>query len=220
MVGPTASSRPGRRAAGAPRASVPRQLLDATATPDLVTVPARTVLALAGAGAPEDDAFPRSVGALYGVAYTVKFARRRAGKADFAIGALEARWWTENPSRHVAQVPRAEWRWELRLTIPGGVTAAEVARAIATATARRGGKLEGSAEALLVRRVKLPATKCGRVLHAGPYGREGESFAQIVAVLERAGHRAANAHLEIYLNDPRRVAPQKLKTVLLLELVS
>jgi hypothetical protein len=211
-------ARRARPAASQPRLPMPPQLLAATATPDIVTVPTRAVVTLDGVGAPEDAAFQRSVAAVYGVAYTVKFARKRSGKPDFAIGPLEGRWWTDEPSRALPEVPRGAWRWELRLAVPGGVTEAEVARAIAAATGRRGGKLEGSAEAARVRRVRLPATAYGRVLHVGPYSREGESFARIVELLERAGRRAANAHLEIYLNDPRRVAPEKLKTALLLEL--
>lgn len=214
----TTMQRRTHRAVDKLRPPMPHQLLDATATPDIATVPARTVLAIPGTGAPEDASFQRSVGALYGVAYTLKFARKRVGKPEFTLGALEARWWTDDPSRHIAQAPRASWRWELRLAVPAGVGAPEVARAIAAATGRRGGKLEGSAEATLVRRARLPARMYGRVLHVGPYGKEGESFARIVAMLERAGRRAANAHLEIYLSDPRRAAPEKLRTVLLLEL--
>jgi hypothetical protein len=207
-----------RPAAGRPPLPMPPQLLAATVTPDIVTVPTRTVLALDGVGAPEDAAFQRSVAAAYGVAYTLRFARKRSGKPDFAIGSLEGRWWTDDPSRPMPQVPRAAWRWELRLAIPGSVTQAEVARAIAAATGRRGGRLEGSPEAARVRRARLPAAAYGRVLHVGPYDREGESFARIAELLERAGRRAANAHLEIYLTDPRRVAPERLKTALLLEL--
>ncbi len=219
-------ARPQGRARRAPAAAdrpplpMPRQLLGATAAPDVVTVPARTVLAIAGAGAPEDAAFQQSVGALYGIAYTVKFARKRAGKADFTIGPLEGRWWTEEPSRRLPDVARGAWRWELRIAVPGSVSAAEVARAVAAATGKRGGKLEGSREAAQIRRARLPAAAYGRVLHVGPYGREGESFARLLEALERAGRRAATAHLEIYLSDPRRVAPEKLKTALLLELAS
>jgi hypothetical protein len=197
---------------------MPPQLLAASAQPDIVTVPARTVLAITGAGAPEDAAFQRSVGAVYGVAYAVKFGRKRSGKADFRIGPLEGRWWTDDPACSLAEAPRGAWRWELRIALPGAVTAGEVARVIAAVTGKRGGKLEASEEAARVRQARLPAATYGRVLHLGPYAREGESFARIVELLQRAGRRAANAHLEIYLSDPRRVAPERLKTALLLEL--
>jgi hypothetical protein len=56
------------------------------------------------------------------------------------------------------------------------------------------------------------------VLHVGPYAREGESFAKIVEVVQDAGLVPRNSHLEVYLNDPRRTKPDKLKTELLLEL--
>jgi hypothetical protein len=63
----------------------------------------------------------------------------------------------------------------------------------------------------------LPAERFGRVLHIGPYATEGESFARIAKVVEDAGLMARNAHVEVYLNDPRRTKAEKLKTVLLLE---
>lgn len=197
---------------------MPPVLWDATTTPDVVTVPGRTVLALDGQGAPEGDAFQRSVAAVYGVAYTLKFARKKSGGRDFKIGPLEARWWTDDASRRIPQAPRHTWRWELRLAIPADVSAAELARAIDAATHKKGGKLEGTAEAARVAPRALPAARCGRVLHVGPYASEGESFTRIAAAVEEAGLVAGNAHLEVYLSDPRRTRAEKLKTVLLVEL--
>src|SRR5574341_1549737 len=101
---PRVTSRPQR--ARAPRARheavplpMPPVLFNATTKPEAVTVPARTVLALDGQGAPEGQSFQRSVGAIYGIAYTLKFARKKGGRKDFKIGPLEARWWTDEPAR-------------------------------------------------------------------------------------------------------------------------
>lgn len=197
---------------------MPREVRDATTTPDIVTVPARTILGLENRGAPEADIFQRSVAAIYGVAYTLKFARKKAGGGDFKIGPLEARWWTDDASRRIPQAPRHTWRWELRLAIPVDVTAAELAKAIDAALHKKGGKLEGNSDAARVALRALPAARCGRVLHVGPYAGEGESFARIAAAVESAGRVTGTAHLEVYLSDPRRTKAGKLKTVLLLEL--
>jgi hypothetical protein len=196
---------------------MPPVLWDATTTADVVTVPARKVLALDGQGAPEGQAFQSSVGAVYGVAYTLKFARKHAGRGEFKIGPLEARWWTDEPGRCLVDTPRHTWRWQLRMALPRDVRAAELARTIADATHKRGGKLEGSSEAARVALASLPAERFGRVLHIGPYATEGESFARIAKVMEEAGLMARNAHVEVYLSDPRRTKAEKLKTVLLLE---
>ena len=197
---------------------MPPVLYGATTTPQAVTVPARTVLALDGKGAPEGPAFQHSVGAIYGIAYTLKFARKKGGRKDFKIGPLEARWWTDEPARRFMDTPRDSWRWQLRIALPKDATHAEVSRAVADATHKKGGKLEGSPEAQQVALAVLPAERCGRVLHVGPYAREGESFAKIVEVVQGAGLVPRNSHLEVYLNDPRRTKPDKLKTELLLEL--
>ena len=218
-----AASRPRRaRAVRAKGAAVPLPmppvLWDATTTPDVVTVPARTVLALDGQGAPEGQAFQSSVGAVYGVAYTLKFARKKAGRGEFKVGPLEARWWTDEPGRWVVDTPRHTWRWQLRIALPRDVRAAELARTIADATHKQGGKLEGSPEAARVALALLPAARFGRGLHIGPYATEGESFARSATAVEDAGLMAGRAHVEVYLSDPRRTKAEKLKTVLLLEL--
>jgi hypothetical protein len=197
---------------------MPRALWDATATADIVTIPARTVLALEGKGAPEGTAFQKSVAALYGVAYTLKFARKKAALGDFKIGPLETRWWSDDPARVLPQVARSQWRWQLRLPLPDDVTMSEVSQSIEAATHRKGGKLAGSAEAARITCTVLGPARYGRVLHVGPYSAEGDSFTRIADAVRAAGLTAGRAHSEVYLNQPGRTKPERLKTVLLLEL--
>jgi hypothetical protein len=193
-------------------------LWDATTTPDVVAVPARTVLALDGQGAPEGETFQNGVAAVYGVAYTLKFARKKARRGEFKVGPLEARWWTDKPGRDVWGTPRQEWRWQLRIALPRDVRAAELSRTIEEATHKKGGKLEGNPEAARLVLAQLPAARFGKVLHVGPYATEGASFARIAEAVKDAGLAARHAHVEVYLSDPRRTKAEKLKTVLLVEL--
>lgn len=221
-------SRPAaRRRAVAPRGAPPRGAAPVLPMPEalyaagpaagLVVVPARAAIRIDGAGGPEGQAFPRAIGAIYGIAYTLKFARKAAGK-DFKIGPLEGRWWAEGVKGSIGVAPRESWRWRLRMAVPDDVTEGEVAGAIRTATIKRGGKLEGSAEAARVALERIPAQAMGRVLHVGPYADEQASFEKIRAVLGASGRASGDAHLEVYLSDPRRSRPERLKTVLLLEL--
>ncbi len=197
---------------------MPAALLDAAPDADVVEVLARTVVAIEGAGPPEGDAFQRSVGALYGAAYGLRFARKKAGRGDFRIGPLEGRWWAEGvPEDLEGPPPRDAWRWRLRLAVPDGVRDAELGAVVRAAVARKGGKLEGSAEAGRVRIERVPAATLGRVLHVGPYADEPRSFALVDAAVRAAGLAPARAHLELYLSDPRRTAPARLETVLLRE---
>src|SRR4051812_4538616 len=77
----------------APTLPMPSELLDARQSPDVSTVPARTVLAIEGAGAPDGAPYAGGLLALTGIAYSLKFARKNGGGTPFKIGPLEARWW-------------------------------------------------------------------------------------------------------------------------------
>jgi hypothetical protein len=200
----------------APRLPMPEVLLKASSTADLVEVPARSVVSIDGAGGPEQEGFGRGIGALYGAAYGLKFSRKPSGR-DFKIGPLEGRWWAEGAGARFSVAPRSSWRWRLRIGVPEDVQDAEVAEVIRAATSKKGGKLEGSADAARVRLERIPARSTGRILHVGPYADEPASFEKIRAALAAAGQSGGRAHLEVYLSDPRRTRPEKLKTVLLLE---
>lgn len=205
-----------------PRLPMPEALCQASAAADLVEIPARTAVSIDGAGGPEQEAFGRSIGALHGVAYGLKFSRKPAGQ-DFKIGPLEGRWWAEGArgtEARLAVAPRETWRWRLRLAVPDDVSDAELAATIRAATSKKGGKLEGSAEAARIRLERIPARAMGRVLHVGPYADEPASFEKIRAALAVAGRTGGQAHLEVYLSDPGRTRPEKLRTVLLLELAA
>jgi hypothetical protein len=116
------------------------------------------------------------------------------------------------------EVPRGDWRWRLRLAVPRDVGDAQLTSAIQVATSRRGGKLEGSAAAAQVTLERIAAARVGRVLHIGPYANERQSFAKILSAIEAAGLAPRHAHIEVYLSDPRRTAPAKLRTILLMEI--
>lgn len=192
-------------------------LLDATTQADLVTIPARLALSYEGEGPPEGAAFHRAFGALYGVAFTLKFARKLAGGNEFKVGPLEGRWWAKVEGTDFVKAPRDTWRWRLRIAVPDDVTKPEVAAAIRAATTKKGGKLENSAEATKVVLERIPPQRVGRALHIGPYAEEERTFQGIVDMLARAGVKPAFSHVEIYLSDPRRTPPARLKTVLLRE---
>ena len=121
---------------------MPAALLDAAPEPDVVDVPARTVLAVDGAGPPDGDAFRRSVGALYGAAYGLKFARKKEGRGEFKIGPLEGRWWAEGARSRASAPPIDQWRWRLRMAVPDAVDEHALADVIQAATMKKGGKLE------------------------------------------------------------------------------
>jgi hypothetical protein len=185
-----------------------------------VQVPKRRCLAIDGGGSPGDEQFQQAIAALYGTAYTLKFARKKAGKHDFKIGPLEGRWAADVPAGTAGRPPASTWRWRLRIGVPADVTHDELERIKREIVTKRGGKLAGSPTVAHVFVEAIPAERVGRVLHVGPYASEPTSFARIGAVLADAGLNPAPTHIEVYLNDPRRARPAALRTVLLRELAA
>ena len=198
----------------------PPELTKAKSKPDFVDVPSRAVLTIPGAGSPDSSEFAGSVGALYGISYALRFARKKADRPVFKVGVLEGEWWAEGADLPEHGVPsRDTWRWRLRMGVPPDVTSAELAEVVEAATEKRGGKLEGDPFARAIELVELPACHMARILHVGPYAAEPESFQIIGEFLVGEGVERAAGHVEVYLSDPRRTAPEKLKTSLLVEIV-
>ena len=179
----------------------------ATTKPALLEMGRAVYLSISGKGAPGGSAFTDAVGALYGVAFTVKMTRKFAGKPDYAISKLEAIW--PNLYCDGTMPDKEEWEWQIMIRTPKFVTAAEVKKAIGVLIKR--GKGEH------VQRVELRSLdegRCVQALHMGPYDDESKTIATMRTFAEKHGLRLVGPHHEIYLSDPRRVAPSKLKTVL------
>ncbi len=204
-------------AKGAPVSPTPIDLTDAKKTPDVVEVPSRHVLSIDGEGSPSDAEFAASIGALYGIAYGLKFDRKRSGGHDFKVGALVGVWRAAAREDSVPGTvpPRDSWSWTLQIDMPTDVTIEEVQKAVDAAVTKKGGKLEGSPHARRLALVTESPCRCCRMLHIGPYSEEPRSFQVMQAFLDSSGLRREPWHVEVYLSDPGRTAPEKLKTVLL-----
>ncbi len=172
-----------------------------------------------GVGAPESDAFQEAVGALYAVVYTLKFSCKQAGN-DFAVPALEAFWWagqlevmTADPSA-IKHVPREEWRWKAMIRVPDFVTESQFREAQKQAFEKKHlESIDG------VRFEILEEGACVQVMHVGPYSTEPQSVKQLLEFMEANGlthaeRESIGPHHEIYLSDPRRTAPEKLRTII------
>lgn len=179
----------------------------ATQKPALITIRAATYLMISGKGAPGSDAFTDAIGALYGMAFTIKMTRKFAGKEDYPVGKLEALW----PDLNVDDpAPNEdEWKWQLMIRTPNDVKQKDLDQAVATLLKRGKGDE--------VKRVELRSVNegpCVQALHVGPYNDEHKTLAAMRAFAEKNGFVFAGAHREIYVSDPRRVEPSKLKTIL------
>ena len=194
----------------------PSALTKGRTKPELTDVPGRTVISLQGAGSPADPGFAASVGALYGVAYGLRFSRKAAGRPVFKVGPLEGEWRAAGDLLPGGHLPAPDqWRWILRIAVPEDVTEDEVAAVVEAVTTKRKGRLEGSPQARRIELTPVDGARFARVLHVGPYATEPASFEKIEALLAEKGLQREPWHIEVYLSDPGRTAPEKLKTVLL-----
>jgi hypothetical protein len=179
--------------------------LAASPEPALVRVAPARALAVDGKGEPGGEAFHRALEALYGAAWTVKMKiRKPAGKAA-AIGPLEGLWWGLEPGHPPAE--RRDWRWKLLLRVDPPVGARELAAARRALEARGRGAGE-------VRVEVLREGACVQAMHVGPYRDEPATIERMEAFARERNLAFAGAHHEIYLSDPRRTAPSRLRTIL------
>ncbi len=106
--------------------------------------------------------------------------------------------------------PRGEWRWRALIRTPDFIAAPDVESAVAEL--ERKGKAGGA-----VRRVQLQRLEegeCVQMLHVGPYASESTTIAAMHAFAAASGRKVCGHHHEIYLSDPRRVPPERIKTIL------
>ena len=153
-------------------------------------------------GSPGGEAFQNAVGQLYSVAYTLKFALKNAGMLDFGICSLEALYF-DDP----ADTPRDEWRWHLLIRIPEEVKPKDIEEAKNTVRTRKG------IDTSVVKDVHLKEGRSLQVLHVGPYDEVGPVYQRLLHRITEQGLSCSGPPHEVYINDPRRVAPEKIKTI-------
>jgi hypothetical protein len=177
--------------------------------PELVRVPPFTYLMVDGKGDPNTSAdFREAIGALYSLAYTLKFSLKTSRGLDFRVMPLDGLFHAKDP-RVFLEGRKQEWEWTLMLAVPAAVTAAEVRKARALALARK----NASPALPRVRREVLREGLCAQVLHLGPYAAEKPTIEALHAFIAEKGLVFAGSHHEIYISDPNRTAPAKLKTI-------
>jgi hypothetical protein len=167
-----------------------------------VRCPKGTFLAVDGVGEPGGPAFQEAIGKLYALGYTAKFAMKKAGGADFAIPALECLW-PDDP----AGKPKTEWRWRLMLRVPDCV------REGALRQVRRDLLEKKAIDTAAVKRVTWAEGRALQVLHVGPYDAVGEAYGKLAREATVRGLACVGSGHEVYINDPRRVPPEKIKTI-------
>lgn len=197
-----------------------KQLYMPKTGPVIVKVPKMQFLMIDGRGAPdpnhgsEEDknVFGEAVGALYGLTYSIKMSDKK-GEApknyhNFKVPPLEALWWMDSGQAFDVASPD-DWRWTAMMRMPDYVTK-EVVGHFADILVKK-------KKSDIYKKVRLESFMEGpsvQILHIGPYDAEGPNIDKMHAYAKEQGYKPQGKHHEIYYSDPRRTAPEKLKTVL------
>lgn len=175
----------------------------------VVDVPAMNFAMVQGAGNPNTTpAFQEAIEALYGVSYTLRFGLKKQGVAEYSVGPLESLWWTDEAGGF-SMDSKEEWMWTSMIMQPEVVTRAHFLDAVS--------QLKEKRNPVALPKVRLERFHEGlsaQVMHIGPYSAEKPTIERIHHFIQERGYKRAGKHHEIYLGDPRRSAPDKLKTVL------
>lgn len=185
--------------------------------PEIIQVPPMNYIAVRGAGDPNSPggAYQQAMQILYSVAYTLKMSDKTdykiSGFFEYVVPPLEGFWWQAN-GEGIDYSRKEDFRWISVIRLPDFVTEKDFRWAEETASRKKGFDCSG-AEFLTV-----DEGLCVQCMHLGAFDNEPATVAKMDAYLEENGYEndfsGHRLHHEIYMSDARRVAPEKLKTVI------
>jgi hypothetical protein len=163
-----------------------------------------------GHGDPNTPAYATAVSALYPVAFAVKFASKRELGRDYVVMPLEGLWWADDMDTFTSARDKARWDWTLMIMVPDWITGEMFDRAVEDVAAkRRPERLRA------VRLESLSERRCVQALHVGAYDDEAGLLRHMhEEFIPGHGLRMVGKHHEIYLSDPRRTDPSRMRTIL------
>ncbi len=177
--------------------------------PEIVDVPPGQFLSITGRGEPGGEEYTAALQALYSLSYTLKFRCKAEGR-DFTVMGLEGLWWWDEDVVYNMEKapPRDRWNWKCMIRQPEYITKEMVEEARAKVMEKTGPVVE---------RVVLEGFHEGlsaQVMHVGPYSEEGPTIRRLHDFIEEQRYRPRGHHHEIYLSDPRRTAPERIRTII------
>lgn len=187
------------------------------AKPEIVSVPEMNYIAVRGSGDPniEGGAYKEAIGLLYGVAFTIKMSKKGnykiEGYFDYVVPPLEGFWWQEGMNG-IDYSRKQDFHWISVIRLPDFVSEKDFKWALAEAAEKK--KQDFSKVEFLTVQEGL----CVQCMHIGSYDSEPATVEMMHQYIAKEGYEPditkERLHHEIYLSDARRVAPEKLKTVI------
>lgn len=185
--------------------------------PSIVTVTGMNYIAVRGQGDPneEEGAYKQAIGLLYGIAFTIKMSKKGShlieGYFDYVVPPLEG-FWQQNGADGIDYSHKENFKWISVIRVPDFVTKSDFDWAVGEAEKKK--KIDFSKVEFL----SCDEGLCVQCMHIGSYDDEPTTVALMHEFMEKQGYALditdQRLHHEIYLSDPRRSAPEKLKTVI------
>ena len=190
-----------------------KNFYNASKEPEFVDIPAMNFLMIDGVGDPNTSIdYQNAVEALFSVSYTIKFTIKKSAMAiDYGVLPLEGLWWMDDMTQF-NQANKKLWKWTAMIMQPEFVTKETVDKAIKEVEKKKGlpalNKLSFE---------KFKEGRSAQVMHIGPYAAEEPTIKKLHEYIKSNGFKFSGEkqkHHEIYLSDPRKSAPEKMKTIL------
>jgi len=179
--------------------------------PVMLVVPPMNFLAIDGKGTPDGPDAVAAIEALYPVAYTLKFTIKKTQAIDYPVMPLEGLWWADDMASF-SMGDKASWKWTYMIMQPELITREMVDKAIVEVRRKKNPPALGK-----MRFERFDEGPSAQIMYTGPYSAEGPTIKMLHDFIHEKGlvfDGLKQKHHEIYLGDPRRVAPEKLKTVI------
>jgi hypothetical protein len=178
-------------------------------TPSVVDVPRMKFLMVDGKGDPNTSKEYRdAIEVLYGTSYPLKFALKKAAILDYAVMPLEGLWWVEGTEEFDPD-KKGNWKWTSMIMQPDQVTDDLVVETIEDVREKK--------DLAAISKIRLESFEEGisvQIMHIGPWSEEAPTIKKLHDFAGEQGYELRGKHHEIYLGDPRRTAPEKLKTII------
>jgi hypothetical protein len=180
-----------------------------TKAPVIIDVPAMNFLMIDGRGDPNNSqAYQDAVSTLYSLSYKLKFALKKSNSVDYGVMPLEGLWWMDD-NRLFAEGHKDQWYWTMMIAQPEFITQAMIEKAKEEVK-----KKKDPASLKDVRFETYHEGTCVQIMYIGSYADEHSTIMCMHDHATREGYRIDGKHHEIYLGDPNKTAPERLKTIL------
>jgi len=177
---------------------------------EIIEVPKMNYIMVDGQGDPNtSQSFQDTIETLYPLAYTLKFmAKLSETGVDYTVMPLEGLWWADDMSTFLTK-DKDKWKWTLMIMQPEFITQDMFQKAVEQIRAKK-----NPVFLPLARFESYEEGKSAQIMYTGPFSEEGPTVEKIHAFINENGAQIRGKHHEIYLSDLRRVAPEKMRTVI------